>query len=129
MAAMRHKVLLCPLLLFAARAFVGLGLTSATADARRRVAMKSILPPQVNVPFLDQPVDGWTFAVYMFYLLGLVVLFGAYQLWRLFFSRELGTYGEIKWGGARPPKEYIEEMKQLEARRKKKFLRSITDGS
>ena len=27
-------------------------------------------------------------------------------------GRELGTYAEIKWGGARPPKEYIEEMKR-----------------
>ena len=76
---------------------------------------------------MDAPIPGATFALYCGGALVLVCLFGAYQLWRLFFSRELGTYAEIKWGGARPPKEYVDEMKKLEARRKRKFLRSVTD--
>lgn len=109
--------------------FVGLHRSSATIGTGRtnRVVVKSMTPPEIQLPFMDAPIPGFTFAVYCFGALILVVLFGAYQLWRLFFSRELGTYAEIKWGGARPPKEYIEEMKRLEARRKKKFLRSITD--
>ncbi|CAJ1441858.1 unnamed protein product, partial [Effrenium voratum] len=84
-----------PLLLFAARAFVGLGLTSATADARRRVAMKSILPAQVNVPFLDQPIAGSTV-----FLLGLICVALPLQL---YLSRRQGTYGVIKSGSAQPP--------------------------
>mmetsp|Transcript_37213 Transcript_37213/g.58816 ORF Transcript_37213/g.58816 Transcript_37213/m.58816 type:complete len:137 (+) Transcript_37213:53-463(+) len=130
--AVRSAVLLCLVAIFldAACDFVGhrsSAVTAGTGRVHNRVVVKSMTPPDIQLPFMDAPIPGFTFAVYCFGALILVCLFGAYQLWRLFFSRELGTYAEIKWGGARPPKEYIEEMKRLEARRKKKFLRSITD--
>ena len=121
--------LLCvALFLDAACTFVGLSTRGAHASLpRSRVAVKSLTPPEIQLPFMDAPIPGATFALYCGGALVLVCLFGAYQLWRLFFSRELGTYAEIKWGGARPPKEYVDEMKKLEARRKRKFLRSVTD--
>ena len=121
--------LLCvALFLDAACTFVGLSARGAhTSLPRSRVAVKSLTPPEIQLPFMDAPIPGYTFALYCGGALVLVILFGAYQLWRLFFSRELGTYAEIKWGGARPPKEYVDEMKKLEARRKRKFLRSVAD--
>eukprot|EP00435_Cladocopium_sp_Y103_P031255 s77_g7.t2 len=120
--AVRSAVLLCVLLaifLDAACDFVGLHRSSAvtlgtTGRGNNRVVVKSMTPPDIQLPFMDAPIPGFTFAMYCFGGLILVVLFGAYQLWRLFFSRELGTYAEIKWGGARPPKEYIEEMKRYD---------------
>eukprot|EP00913_Durusdinium_trenchii_P016397 g15413.t1 len=110
--------------------FIGsLGRSHGVRGARSPVAMKSLRPPEITLPFMDEPIEGSVFALYVIGAAFVVALFLAYQLWRLFFSKELGTYAEIKWGGARPPKEYVEEMKRLEARRKKKFLRSITDGT
>ena len=102
-------------------------------------AWTQIGPVPVQLPFVDQPIDGWTFALSMMGLFLAVVAFGVFQVWRLMFSTsarlgasfdafgpgcfcsqlssgdELGSYEEIKWGGARPPKEYIEEQKRLEA--------------
>mmetsp|Transcript_114465 Transcript_114465/g.160674 ORF Transcript_114465/g.160674 Transcript_114465/m.160674 type:complete len:139 (-) Transcript_114465:96-512(-) len=103
-------------------AFVcGIGRSNAPATPRSQVAMK-VGPVPVQLPWMSEPIDGWTFAVYMMGLFLAVAAFGAFQVWRLMFSDELGSYEEIKWGGARPPKEYVEEMKRIEARRKRRYL-------
>ncbi|CAE7852056.1 slc49a3 [Symbiodinium necroappetens] len=95
-------------------AFVcGNGRTNAPATPRSQVAMK-VGPVPIQLPFMSEPIDGWTFAVSMMGLFLAVAAFGAFQVWRLMFSDELGSYEEIKWGGARPPKEYVEEMKRIE---------------
>ena len=40
---------------------------------------------------MSEPIDGWTFAVYMMGLFLAVAAFGAFQVWRLMFSAGLGT--------------------------------------
>ncbi|CAE7376739.1 unnamed protein product [Symbiodinium natans] len=101
----------------------GSNLPRAPAVPRSQVAMKawqerqrffktSVGPVPVQLPWMSEPMDGFTFALYMMGLFLVVASFGD----------ELGSYEEIKWGGARPPKEYVEEMKRIEARRKRRYL-------
>mmetsp|Transcript_2955 Transcript_2955/g.7085 ORF Transcript_2955/g.7085 Transcript_2955/m.7085 type:complete len:140 (-) Transcript_2955:332-751(-) len=119
----RAGLLVLSLLLGALRlAFVNTVSPAASrAPLRAKVAMK-VGPVPVQLPFMSEPIDGATFALYMGAIFISICLFGAFQLWRLFFSEELGSYEEIKWGGARPPKEYVEEMKRLDERRKRRYL-------
>ncbi|CAE7156576.1 unnamed protein product [Symbiodinium pilosum] len=125
MAARRRSTVGLGLLLITCvgLAFVNGGrpLGTPAPPARSQVAMK-VGPVPVQLPFMSEPIDGWTFATWMMGLFLAVAAFGVFQVWRLMFSDELGSYEEIKWGGGRPPKEYVEEMKRIEARRKRKYL-------